>query len=220
MIAKNLSKKVLTIYAILNLVNGKIYIGKTKSLYHRCYQYLYSIKHRKTDHVNSYLLNSFIKHGVEKFKMFAIETCCDEKVLAERELFWMDFYNSTDRNFGYNLRQDSSSGMVTHPETGKKISARLKKEWASGIRQNHSSKLKEVWRKSPERRINQGAFFSKVKTKYSYVITKGDCEIVGDYSTLKSMNLSHVISNFYRKKSDEVMIKGYKIRRVFIGPQI
>lgn len=42
--------------------------------------------------------------------------------MSERELAWMDFYNTTNRNCGYNLRRDSSTRMIVHPETIAKMS--------------------------------------------------------------------------------------------------
>ena len=66
-------------------------------------------------------------------------------MLAEKELFWIGRLRVTDRNVGYNLRLDSSTGMVTHSETSIKISNRLKKEWSEGVRDGHSDKLKVSW---------------------------------------------------------------------------
>ena len=46
----------------------------------------------------------------------------------------MEYFESTNPEKGYNLRMDSSTGMVTHPSTSKKISTRIKKEYATGVR--------------------------------------------------------------------------------------
>ena len=48
----------------------------------------------------------------------------DENIIKEREMFWMIFYKSCDRNFGYNLRMDSSTNIIVHEETRKKFQER------------------------------------------------------------------------------------------------
>jgi group I intron endonuclease len=140
----NKNKNKSGIYAIINRVNNKIYIGKTKNFYKRYHQYLYDIKNKKTEHINTYLLNSIIKHKSENFRFEIIEILNLNKInlFNEKELFWMDIYNSCIKLKGYNLRRDSSTGMIVHEETSKKISERLKKEWLEGIRKDHSKKLK------------------------------------------------------------------------------
>lgn len=40
----------------------------------------------------------------------------------------MNLFKSLDRNHGYNFRYDSSTGMIVHEETKKRITKRLKKE--------------------------------------------------------------------------------------------
>lgn len=37
----------------------------------------------------------------------------------------MKIYNSTDRNYGYNLRMDSSTKMIVHEETKKLFKQRI-----------------------------------------------------------------------------------------------
>jgi group I intron endonuclease len=203
------------IYMIVNLINGKIYIGKTKNFYKRYYQYLYDIKKQRSDHINDYLLNSFNKHGQENFHFDCVEVVedLDEKYISERELFWMDCYNSCNRHSGYNLRRDSSTGMVTHKNTSDKISKRLKKEWKEGKRFNHSKKLKEYWKSNNSRKIKQSKIMSKNKTKYYYLVTKNGKTINCNFSKLKEMKLQNCQATFNKKKTDFVTFKGYEIRR-------
>jgi len=68
--------------------------------------------------------------------------------MAERELFWMVELSSTDSETGYNLRMDSSTGMITHDSTREKISKRVKKEYADGTRSIEavSAFFTEMWK--------------------------------------------------------------------------
>lgn len=197
------------IYKIVNKINGKVYIGKTKDFYKRYHQYLHSIKTRNQRKLNNHLLNSFLKYGIANFDFEVVEIC-DISMTTERELFWMHYFNSCDRNFGYNIRMDSSTGMITHPETSLKISERLKREWCNGLRDLHSDKLKKSWESRD--RIAQGELFTKLLTKYIYFV---DGQAF-TYQDLLKQGLKSVISKFYKNKTDDVMFKGRHIKRIVI----
>ncbi|RWX70415.1 hypothetical protein EN780_03205 [Mesorhizobium sp. M4B.F.Ca.ET.089.01.1.1] len=105
------------IYSILNLVDGKRYIGKSIDIERRWDQ------HRKGQ-TNRHLHNAFKKYGLASFRVEILEQfeVVDEHALAERELAAMDIYKTCDRRFGYNLRRDSSSGMIVHEESRARMS--------------------------------------------------------------------------------------------------
>lgn len=165
--------------------------------------------------MNDYLYNSMVKYGVDTFEMFPLEFV-DETVIAERELWWMNYLDSLNRHKGYNLRSDSSTGMHTHDDTKQKISERLKREWEQGIRSGHSDKLKESWKSRD--RVAQGKMFSASLTKYSYVVTKDDGTTdVCTYKELQGLGLSNVIAKFHKKKSNLEKFKGVTIERVLVN---
>lgn len=200
------------IYKITNTTNRKVYIGKTKNFHKRYYQYLYGIKNKDTNRINRYLLASIEKYGVENFTFEVIEFC-DIDSISDRELYWMEFYKSTDRNFGYNLRLDSSTGMIVHPETSEKISNRLKYEWESGVRDRHSDKLKLSWEHRD--RSDQGLLLTKILTKYKYIVVDPEgITVEMYYKDLKLNELSGVVSKFYKKKCNMVRFKGFIIERI------
>lgn len=204
------------IYCIHNTVSGKVYIGKTKCIYKRCHQYLSDVRNKNnSNRMNEYLYNSMIKYGVDAFEMFPLEFV-DESIISERELWWMNHFNSLNRHKGYNLRSDSSTGMHTHDETKRKISQRLKREWKQGLRNGHSDKLKENW-KSRDRSA-QGKMFSASLTKYSYIVTKDDGTTdVCSYKELKELGLSNVIAKFHKKKSNFEKFKTVTVERVVVN---
>ncbi len=93
-VTKDLKKS--GIYCIINTKNQKKYIGSSKNIYQRL------LKHRallrKNMHENKKLQNSWNKHGEEVFQYFILEFCT-EKILIEREQFYIDtlkpWYNIT-----------------------------------------------------------------------------------------------------------------------------
>lgn len=131
-------KNISGIYQIVNKTNGKIYIGRTKCFYRRCHQYLYDFRCRRIKHINGHFLNAMLKYSIDNFSFEILEKC--ESNLPERELFWILFKKSNDRNFGYNLRLDVDGVMLTSKETSIKISTRLKREWSEGLRNSHAKK--------------------------------------------------------------------------------
>lgn len=85
------------IYKITNKVNNKIYIGQTRQ----------AILGRWRDHVSAAyhqerefpLHKAIIKYGEDSFIIEQIESCNDN-TLNEREIYWINYYNSY--NDGYN----------------------------------------------------------------------------------------------------------------------
>ena len=66
------------------------------------------------------------KYGYENFIPSLIEEC-DDNLLDEREIYWIAFYNTTDKNLGYNMTIGGGGGDVwtNNPhkeETSRKIS--------------------------------------------------------------------------------------------------
>ena len=110
------------IYCIKNLITNKVYIGKSINIYKRIYSHINEIK-RKSKNENRHLINSWFKYGENNFEYFVLEYLeLDENLLKERELYWMQQYNSTNALYGYNLRMDSSTKMIVHQETKEKLS--------------------------------------------------------------------------------------------------
>ena len=209
------------IYVIRNLTNQKVYVGKSKNIYKRLHQHLSDIKILERNYnENPHLLNSVLKYGIENFDYYVIEYFEEynenlEALLSERELFWMNKLDCLNPEKGYNLRYDSEGNCFVSNETREKISIRLKKEWKDGIRSKHSEKLKSYWENNDIRKLEQSKIMSKNKTKYSYDLYKDDVFIENcDYKRLCELELKNSITDFSKKKTDEIKFKGYKIIRI------
>lgn len=88
------------VYKIINLINGKIYIGQDRN---NNPNYLGSGK---------ILKYSIKKYGIENFKKEIIEECSSLSELNEREIYWIDKLNSRKREIGYNITKGGNGGDV------------------------------------------------------------------------------------------------------------
>ena len=81
------------IYKITNLLNNKIYIGRSVNILKRWNQHK-----NATD--SSPLHKAIQKYGIENFKLEILEECLPIE-LNEREIYWINYYNSCFGS-GYN----------------------------------------------------------------------------------------------------------------------
>lgn len=78
--------KLVGIYCILNLKNGKMYIGSSKNIYDRLHRHRTELRGNR--HFNSYLQSSYNKYREESFYVFIVEeTELDSRI--EREDYYI-----------------------------------------------------------------------------------------------------------------------------------
>ena len=88
------------IYKITNDINDKVYIGQTTNpLEKRWYDHQYSARNPREDNDNV-LYRAMRKYGIGHFSISTIEQV-DDSLLDEREIYWIEVYNSYNPN-GYN----------------------------------------------------------------------------------------------------------------------
>lgn len=105
------------IYKIKNLINGKVYVGQTRSsLDHRISQHLCSKK--------SLVAKDMLNYGINNFEINEIDKAENIEELNKKERYWIKKLNSISPN-GYNVEEggfDAAPSEVTR----KKISNTLK----------------------------------------------------------------------------------------------
>ena len=110
---EDILEKSCVIYAIINTINGKIYVGQTRQ----------KLKFRIWAHKNhnEFCLGRAIKkYGWKNFKIEILEECFNEDELNEREIFWIDKLNCKVPN-GYNLTDggEGVTGLIFSEESRK-----------------------------------------------------------------------------------------------------
>jgi len=95
------------IYIIMNLVNGKFYIGSSSNLRNRKKEHYKTLK--SNTHANRYLQRSYNKYGKENLKFEIVEYIeNDDSKLLEREQYYLDIYYG-DTNYCYNICSKTGS---------------------------------------------------------------------------------------------------------------
>jgi group I intron endonuclease len=107
------------IYAIVNMINGKKYIGQAHDIKKRNNDELTALKNNRF--FNDHLQHAFNKYVEKNFIFIFIEECSEEK-LNEREKYHVSAAGYPDHGLCYNLREGGEAGGKPHPETCKKIS--------------------------------------------------------------------------------------------------
>jgi group I intron endonuclease len=111
------------IYKITNTVNGKVYIGKSVDPAVRWSKHVSNAKRKPKDQF-FYLQASIGKYGENSFRLDIIDECKDAESAYSREIYWIDYYKSTNPKIGMNLTAggDGTLGHTVSAEAREKIS--------------------------------------------------------------------------------------------------
>ena len=124
------------IYKVTNMVNGKVYIGQTKQ----------GVGKRWSQHCCAKgcpkLSRAIQKHGKKSFTVVRIDTAQSKEEANQKEMLWIERYNSTNSEYGYNLSIGGSFGNFNE-ETRKRMSESHKGEKNNFYGKHHSAQARE-----------------------------------------------------------------------------
>jgi len=173
------------IYKITNNINNKVYIGQTtRDLETRMSEY--SSAHKSC---NEYIRNSIKKHGFHNFNYQIIDTCMNLLELNYKEIYWINYFNSTNKENGYNISLGGTNS-ITSDITKERMSLSHK-----GIKQS------DIW---VSNRISKSG--SEEAKKYSKLKTVEEKENLSKIS--KGEN-----AYWFGKKRDLTNMKNIKIEK-------
>lgn len=195
-------EKIIGIYCIENLVNGKKYIGKSLDIYDRWRKHVNDLKNGTHD--NSYLCNSWKKYGSENFSFTIIEICKREE-LEQKEISYISKFETTKPN-GYNLTRggDGTLGYRHTEESKNKMSE--KKKGIPSSQKGKTSILKGS-KVSPEALLNmKKSMTEERKLKLSKMLSGENSPAYGIPRTNDVKNkISEKLKEIYKNLSgDEV----------------
>lgn len=103
------------IYKIENKKDGKVYVGQTNRWLEERVK-VHKSRLKNNVHENRYLQSAWNKYGEDSL-IFDILQECDSSELDELEVFWISFFNSTERTNGYNFETGGSTSKELALET-------------------------------------------------------------------------------------------------------
>lgn len=124
------------IYKIENKIDGKVYIGKSLNIPSRFRSHKWALRQENNDEgrASRLLYRAVQKYGIENFTFEILEELSvsespeDRQNLSDRELFYIDKYESCNRDKGYNLIRESPTVFATKQETRQRLSTANKGE--------------------------------------------------------------------------------------------
>lgn len=154
------------IYKATNLINNKIYIGKTVlSLEQRIKNHLKKSKTNK----RIYFHKAIHKYGIENFKWEIIYNSSSLKDLNEKEIYYINYYRKNKNNKIYNITNGGSGGdtLSNHPN---------KKNICKKIGKSQRGKPKPPFTEEHKKNIgnaHRGKFVGKEARKHLSIACKG-----------------------------------------------
>ena len=150
------------VYFIINLVNGKKYVGSSNDIRQRRREHWSHLK--QNIHSNKHLQNAWNTYGEKNF-MFLIQEFVSKDQLLDREQYWLDMYKTFNRNIGYNISSLSKTRLgVKQPkawcEWKSKImlgntlnkNRKFSKEWCKNISLGGKGKQPKIKKRGLERK--------------------------------------------------------------------
>lgn len=117
--------------------SGKLYIGQSKNIKQR-YRH-----HLGYSSVSTKLGRSYLKYGKEDH-VFSVVEYCDIVELSEKELYYINYYNS--REEGLNILDRNYTYLHTE-SVNRKIKEGVTKSWTPERRENQAKAMIENWEK-------------------------------------------------------------------------
>lgn len=100
---KNTSEQ-FDIYGIINLCNGKIYVGQTKQGYRKRF-----VQHRAKNDGSPLLRRAMEKYGKDNFECELLDVAYSREEANIKEKMWIKVLRTCDSDYGYNL---SKGGVI------------------------------------------------------------------------------------------------------------
>lgn len=169
------------IYKIINQINGKVYIGQSINIVKRWNEHKTTAFNPKNKNYDIYLYRAIRKYGLENFIFEVIEECSPADLNA-REIYWISYYDSCNRDKGYNMTLGGNATAINPKE------------------------ICELW----DQGYSIGEIAEKMKDKISYCTVKNYLHSYEKWNVTESRRRSALIAKKKKTKKYEI-IKQYDL---------
>lgn len=194
------------IYSIICAVNGKQYIGCSKNIYSRINAHKSYLKHNKFKQDNKYFIEDWNKYGSDTFDYKVLEYTTEN--LKDKECYYIELFDTINRDKGYNLRRDNSKiGMIPLEETKRRYSeAQIKRFQDEEERKKIGRKSSEFWKNNPNIKDRMKEKLSLINTQYTIKQFTKDGKFIKEWNRVKDIikeNPTYKVHNIYAVCSGE-----------------
>ena len=142
------NSKISGIYAWINEIDGKMYIGQTVNFYKRIYDEMNGFRNGRNQNMFK-LFNAIQKYGIDNFRVIRLLECPKE-YLNQIEKWLIKYYNTM--KIGYNLTTggDGAGGHIVTKEQIEKHKKWSKQYWTKENCSKQSEKMKMWFNSKPK----------------------------------------------------------------------
>jgi group I intron endonuclease len=189
------NSKISGIYAWINEIDGKMYIGQTNNFYKRIYDEMNGFCNGR--HQNMFkLFNAIQKYGINNFRVVRLLECPVD-YLNKIEILLIKYYDTKENGYNITIGGDGTNGHVVTLGQIEKQKKSLKKHWTEGKRHEHSKKMK-IW------------FNSKSKTEQNEIRSGNGWWLNSEYKIKHLENTKKSLTAERIEKQKKSLMEYYK----------
>jgi group I intron endonuclease len=205
------------IYLIENLINHKIYIGQTIRVLNKRFSQHKSDSKKLNKRSFSYLHNAMSKYGCENFKIHHIDSASSMEELNKLEIWFIDFFQSTNKEIGYNIAYGGNGKGKYSDESRRKMSDSHKGEKNNNYGKHFSDEHKE--KISQAQRGEKGHNYGKIPYNKNKPMTDAQKKKISESNKGKNhpnygkklsietkQKISKSLKNWFEKKNYKMVI--------------
>ncbi|MCZ2224529.1 MAG: GIY-YIG nuclease family protein [Chitinophagales bacterium] len=217
-IENKIESRIIYLYKITNLLDGKIYIGQSVNPSKRWRDHIYYSK--RNNKYRQYIHHAMNKHGIENFNFEVIAGCRTQEDADYTEDQLMIQYNSKNSEFGYNLTSGASNGGHSeetkqklreatlkqiaekgHPAYGTKRTEEVVQKMKNNWKENHPPVSEEVRKKMSD--SHKGKKLPEEQVRKIAAANKGRKLSEEHKQILLECNKNRIVSEETRNKMSE-----------------
>jgi len=134
------NSKISGIYAWVNEINGKMYIGRANNLYKRVYCEMNNFRNNKPQNLIK-IENAIRKYGIDNFRVVRLLECPKEYLIRIEKLL-IEYYDTKNNGYNCTFGGDGTTGHIVTIEQREKQRKKAKEYWTDERKKQHTEKMK------------------------------------------------------------------------------